>query len=115
MEALLAHPEVQIVDLAVHATQRRSLIERIADAGKPVLSQKPFAMNWDDARHMVAVCERAGVPLMVNQQARWAPAHRAVKVLIDRGVLGHVYSVMHLIRSFQDAPGSRGRAGRALQ
>jgi predicted dehydrogenase len=106
VDALLAHPEVEIVDLAVHATQRRPLIERIAAAGKAVLSQKPFAMEWEDARHMVAVCERAGVTLMVNQQARWAPAHRAVKVLLDRGVLGHVYSVMHVNRSFQDVPGS---------
>jgi predicted dehydrogenase len=106
VEALLARPEVQIVDLAVHAKQRRPLIEKIAAAGKPVLSQKPFAMSWDDARHMVEVCERSGVPLMVNQQARWAPAHRAVKVLIERGVLGHVYSVMHVNRSFQDVPGS---------
>jgi predicted dehydrogenase len=29
-----------------------------------------------------------------------------LKRLIDRGVLGHVYSVMHLNRSFQDVPGS---------
>lgn len=106
VDALLGRPEVQIVDLAVPATQRRPLVERIAAAGKPVLSQKPFAMNWDDARHMVEVCERAGVTLMVNQQARWAPAHRAVKLLIDRGVLGHVFSVMHVIRGFQDFPGS---------
>src|SRR6266550_618804 len=94
VDALLARPEVQIVDLAVHATQRRPLVERIAAAGKAVLSQKPFAMNGDDARHMVEVCERAGVMLMVNQQARWAPAHRAVKVLLERGMLGHVYSAM---------------------
>src|SRR5256885_8924022 len=37
VDALLAHPEVEIVDLAVHATQRRPLIERIAAAGKAVL------------------------------------------------------------------------------
>jgi predicted dehydrogenase len=106
LEELLARPEVEIVDLAVHADQRRPLVEQIAAAGKPILSQKPFAMNWDDACHMVMVCERAGVPLMVNQQARWAPAHRAIKTLIDRGALGHVYSVLHLNRSFQDEPGS---------
>src|SRR5436190_4151223 len=106
VDALLARPEVEIVDLAVHATQRRPLVERIAAAGKAVLSQKPFAMNEDDARHMVEVCERAGVTLMVNQQARWAPAHRAVKALLERGILGHVYSVMHVNRSFQDVPGS---------
>jgi predicted dehydrogenase len=106
VDALLARPEVQIVDLAVHATQRRPLVEKIAAAGKAILGQKPFAMNGDDAQHMVEVCERAGVTLMVNQQARWAPAHRAVKVLLDRRILGHVYSVMHVNRSFQDIPGS---------
>jgi predicted dehydrogenase len=43
---------------------------------------------------------------MVNQQARWAPAHRALKRVIDSGALGHVYSVLHVLRSFQDVPGS---------
>src|SRR5262249_3908030 len=36
----------------------------------------------------------------------WAPAHRALKVLLERGVLGHLYSVLHLNRGFQDLPGS---------
>lgn len=106
LDELLARPEVDIIDLAVHANQRLPLVEKIAKAGKPILSQKPFAMNWEDAKKMVEICEKAGVTLMINQQARWAPAHRAVKVLIDRGVLGHIYSVLHLHRSFQDFPGS---------
>jgi predicted dehydrogenase len=55
---------------------------------------------------MVEVCERAGVTLMVNQQARWAPAHRALKLALDSGALGHLYSVLHVNRSFQDVPGS---------
>src|SRR5947199_9682028 len=33
VDALLAHPDVRIVDLAVHAKQRRPLIEKIAVAG----------------------------------------------------------------------------------
>lgn len=106
VDELLARPDVDLIDLAVHATQRVPLVERIAAAGKPILSQKPFAMNLADARKMVEICEKAGVPLMINQQARWAPAHRAAKVLLDRGALGHVYSVMHLNRSFQDVPGT---------
>ena len=39
---------------------------------------------------------------MINQQARWAPYHTAMKVLIDRGCLGHLYSVLHVHRQFQD-------------
>src|SRR5207245_1768425 len=75
-------------------------------AGKHILSQKPFALDFAQAQRMVDVCRDNGVTLMVNQQARWAPAHRALKVLIERGVLGHLSSVFHLNRSFQDEPGS---------
>lgn len=106
VEEVLERPDVDVVDLAVHATQRLPIVQKIAAAGKPILSQKPFAMNFEDARRMVEICREAGVTLMINQQARWAPSHRALKVLLERGVLGHVYSVMHLNRGFQDAPGS---------
>ncbi len=106
LDALLARDDVDVIDLAVHASQRRPVVERIAAAGKPILSQKPFALNYADALSMVETCERAGVSLMINQQARWAPAHRALKLLLERGVLGHVYAVTHVLRSFQDVPGS---------
>lgn len=103
---VLDNPDVQIVDLAVHATQRLPLVEKIAAAGKNILSQKPFAMNFADAERMVKICHKAGVTLMINQQARWAPAHRAIKLLLERGAIGELYSVMHVNRSFQDVPGS---------
>jgi len=101
---LASRPEVEIIDLAVHAHQRRAVLEQIAPLGKPILSQKPFAMNYADAYEMVTLCERHGVTLMINQQARWAPQHRAVRVLLDRGVLGHLYSVVLVKRSYQDQP-----------
>jgi len=104
LDELLADPEVEIVDLAVHANQRRPLVERIAEAGKPIFSQKPFAMDWQEAGEMVAICEDAGVTLMINQQARWAPQHAVIKWFIEQGHLGHVYNVMHVIRSYQDRP-----------
>jgi predicted dehydrogenase len=105
LEEVLERPDIHVVDLAVHAAQRVPLVEQIAQAGKHVLSQKPFALNFADAQRMVDVCREAGVTLMVNQQARWAPAHRALRVLLDRGVLGHLNSVLHVNRSFQDLPG----------
>jgi predicted dehydrogenase len=106
LDAVLGRPDVDVIDLAVHAAQRLPLVERIAAAGKHILSQKPFALTYAEAERMVAICREAGVTLMVNQQARWAPAHRALKVLLERGVLGHLYSVLHLNRGFQDVPGS---------
>jgi predicted dehydrogenase len=106
LDDVLDDPEIAVIDLAVHASERRPLVERIAAAGKHILTQKPFALSYADARQMVEVCERAGVVLMVNQQARWAPAHRALQLVIESGVLGHVYSVLHVNRSYQDVAGS---------
>ncbi|MFN3653382.1 MAG: Gfo/Idh/MocA family protein [Armatimonadota bacterium] len=106
VEELIYRNDVEIIDLAVHASVRREVMEVVSRAGKPILSQKPFAMSWDDAAAMVRTCRERGVKLMVNQQARWAPVHRAIRQVIESGVLGPVYSVVHFARGFQDEPGS---------
>jgi predicted dehydrogenase len=106
LDEVLADPDIQVIDLAVHPHQRAALIRRIAAAGKHVFSQKPLAWTIAEARGIVELCERAGVVLMVNQQARWAPCHRALKTLIDQGRLGHVYSLLHVYRDCQEFPGS---------
>lgn len=110
VDEFLARGRMQIIDLAVHANQRLALIERIC-ADKPagllgILSQKPLAMSVADAERMVELCEQAGILFMVNQQARWAPPHRAMKLLAERGAVGHVYAVTHFHRQWQDAEGS---------
>ena len=102
LEELLSHPKVQIVDLAVHHHQRLPLVEQIAAAGKHIFSQKPLAPSLREAERIVEICRNAGVTLMVNHQARWAPPHRALRLLVERGVLGHVYAVTHFHRAYQD-------------
>lgn len=110
IETLLAEAEFDILDLAVHANQRLAVIEQVL-AARPaglrgILSQKPLAMSYQDAERIVALCEDAGVVFMVNQQARWAPAHRAAKQVLDSGALGHLYSIVHFMRQYQDVAGS---------
>ena len=110
LKELCQHPEVQIIDLAVHANIRRKVVEQILEHAGPqilgIFSQKPFAMKLEDAEAMVKMCKKAKLPLMINQQARWAPGHQALKHVIDTGILGHVYSIVHFHRGFQDVPGS---------
>ncbi|NUP99063.1 MAG: Gfo/Idh/MocA family oxidoreductase [Armatimonadetes bacterium] len=107
---LLARDDYEILDLAVHANQRLAVVEQIV-ANRPanlkaILSQKPLAMTLADAERIVALCEKAGIVFMVNQQARWAPAHRAAKQVLESGALGHVYAVTHFMRQSQDVAGT---------
>ena len=104
LAVVLDNPEVEVIDLAVHAEVRPTIWAAVVAAGKPILSQKPFAMNWEAATSMMRAAEKAGVPLMINQQARWAPAHAAIKIALEDGACGDVFSVVHVRRSWQDQP-----------
>ncbi|MGQ9461755.1 MAG: Gfo/Idh/MocA family protein [Candidatus Fervidibacter sp.] len=100
---LLELPEVEIVDIAIHQQGRVEIVQASAQLGKHVLIQKPFAHKMEDALAMVEACEKAGMKLMVNQQARYAPGHRFVKLLIENGWLGELFHLTHHVRGNQDS------------
>ncbi len=105
IQALLDRDEVRVIDMALHPAARKETLQAIAQAPRPVLTQKPLHMEYELAAELIAIAEEAGITLAVNQQARWAPDHRALRVLMDQGVVGQVYSIQNLRRSFQDQPG----------
>jgi predicted dehydrogenase len=62
-----------------------------------VLSQKPLAIDLDEARALADDAERRGLRLAVNQNARWAPSWRVATLLVQQGAVGDVFSVTHLL------------------
>jgi predicted dehydrogenase len=91
LESLLDDPAVTIVDIAVPPTAQKGVIERIVAHPRTVrgiLAQKPLAMSLDDAKEIVAACRGAGIVLQVNQNMRYDHSVRALRTLLDRGVLG---------------------------
>jgi len=91
VEELLAHAEVEVVDIAVPPAEQPGIIRRVLEHPRRVrgiLAQKPLAMSYPEARALVAECERAGVRLQVNQNMRYDHSVRAMKTLLDRGALG---------------------------
>src|ERR671930_125589 len=95
LDTLLSGPAT-IVDVAVPAQENPAIAERVAQAGKALLLQKPLAEDLAGARAIAAAVERAGIVAAVNQQARWMPAALAMRDLIARGLLGEVYQVSFL-------------------
>ena len=53
-QALLDDPSVDVVYIGTEAETHRELCEAALRAGKPVLCEKPFAMNAEEARSIVA-------------------------------------------------------------
>lgn len=90
LEALIEHPDIQIVDIAIPAKFQPEVVESAVAKGKHVLCQKPMGESFQEARRIVDVVEAAGVKGAVNQQMRWAPSIRASHNLIQRGLLGQI-------------------------
>jgi predicted dehydrogenase len=102
---LLAQKDVAIIDMAVHPHVRLELLKEIAKAPRPVLCQKPLALDLQQARLLGDFAAEHGIVLGVNHQARWAPAHKALKLLLDKGLTGEIYNIHHVMRSYQDQEG----------
>jgi predicted dehydrogenase len=74
--AVIADPSIDVVDITPHPADRVPLIEAALEAGKHVLSQKPFVLDLATGWRLVELADRKGLKLAVNQNGRWAP-HKA--------------------------------------
>lgn len=90
-QELIADPEIEIVDIAVPPDSQLPIVKEIVkqkDHIKGVLCQKPLAMNYQDAKEIVELCEKAGIKLGVNSNMRYDQSIRALKSILNQGFLG---------------------------
>lgn len=87
---VLARRDVPVVDIATHPGIRATMMEDAIRAGKHVLSQKPFVTDLDRGEGLVALAEREGVLLAVNQNGRWAPHFSWMRAAVGKGLIGRV-------------------------
>jgi predicted dehydrogenase len=90
---ILCREDIEVVDITPHPEARIPLVRSALEAGKHVLSQKPFALDLETGRELVEQAEAAGVKLAVNQNGRWAPHFSYMRQAIASGLIGNVTSV----------------------
>lgn len=95
-DALLADPDVDVVDLAMGPDDRADWVRRAVRAGKHVLAQKPLTFDVDSILPVLDEADERGVLVAVNQNARWAPPWRLATQLVLDGAIGDVVGVTHL-------------------
>lgn len=85
-EALIE--DVDIVDLCIPTNLHKDMTLQAAQAGKHIICEKPMALNLEDARTMINVCNTAGVHLYIAHVVRFVKQYRMAKETIDAGVIG---------------------------
>jgi predicted dehydrogenase len=91
-EVVLGDPAIDVVDITPHPADRLPIIEAALKAGKHVLSQKPFVLDLEEGRRLVALARDSGVKLAVNQNGRWAPHLAWMREAVRAGLVGDVIS-----------------------
>lgn len=65
-----------------------------AQAGKPVLVEKPLSLDLAEVDRAMAAVDAAGIPVQVGFNRRFDPSHRSVRDHVAAGAVGDV----HLVR-----------------
>jgi len=88
---LIADAEVEVIDLCTHPVIRQEVVQAAADAGKHLITEKPFGTTIEECTRMVEVAERAGIKLAVHQNYRWMKMNYLAHHIINRGFIGEPF------------------------
>jgi predicted dehydrogenase len=92
-EELVADPAVDAIYVATPHPAHKENVVLALNAGKPVLCEKPFAVNAKEAQEMVAAAQKNNIALMEAMWARFLPHYAQVREVIASGVLGTILTV----------------------
>ena len=85
---VVAHPDVQIVNIAAPNFLHKEMVQAVTAAGKHVFCEKPVGRSPQETAAIERMAREAGVMSFVGFNYRWAPMVQQCKKLIDAGKFG---------------------------
>ena len=89
-QELVDDPQIEILDIAVPPHVQLDIVRYACGKKhiKGILCQKPVAMSTEDAREIVRLGDESGIKIAVNANMRYDQAMRALKKILDEGLIG---------------------------
>nr|MDD6336132.1 Gfo/Idh/MocA family oxidoreductase [bacterium] len=102
LQAFLAHPGLDLVDICTPSGCRLDIIEAAAHAHKHVIVEKPLEVTVQRCQQAVDTCRQMGVKLGCILQNRYYPDILRVKRLIDAGRFGELMLIDASVNWYRD-------------
>ncbi|WP_324761083.1 Gfo/Idh/MocA family protein [Haloarcula sp. GH36] len=93
-EQVITDPEIDAVYVASPPNTHEDFTGAAAEAGKPVLVEKPMGRSLTEGRVMIDACDRAGVELFVAYYRRFHPHIEEMQTLLAEGRIGEPVSAI---------------------
>lgn len=109
LDSMLAQEQLDLVSVCTPDWMHVDMGIAAMRAGAHVISVKPLTTSVEDAQRFIAAGKETGRKLMVAHERRFHPRYRAIKQVIDQGLLGDLFFVeldyfVHKGRQFTNAP-----------
>ena len=88
LDALLAGPEFDAVDVCLPNHLHAEAAVRMARAGKHILCEKPLGRTADEARTMLEAARAAGIIHCYGENLLFTPDMTEIRSVVDRGIIG---------------------------
>ncbi|MET0264461.1 MAG: Gfo/Idh/MocA family oxidoreductase [Duganella sp.] len=93
LDAMLAASDIDACIITTPSGLHPAQAVRVAQAGRHVITEKPMATRWEDAKRMVSACDDAGVRMFVVKQNRRNATLQLLKRAVDKKRFGRIYMV----------------------
>ena len=88
----LANQEECVYDVALPANAILNILTQLPD-GAGVLVQKPMGENIEQAKAILALCEKKELVVGINFQLRHAPYIKTARKIIEKGLIGELHDI----------------------
>ena len=89
--AVIARPDIDVIDICTPNNVHAEIAIAAAKAGKHIICEKPLALNGAQGEEMVKAVEASGLPNLVWYNYRFLPAVTLAKNIVAAGELGRVF------------------------
>lgn len=96
-DEVLQDSDIDAVSIATPHTLHAEQIRLAAEAGKHILTEKPFALSFANAQQNVKVADENGVVLALGHDHRFYPSVAAMKKFIAEDALGQITTIQSVL------------------
>jgi len=89
-EELVEDPEVELVYIATPHSRHYEDMKLCIEHGKPVLCEKAFTVNSEQAKEIKEMAKREGVFVAEAIWTRYMPSRAIIQQILDSGIIGNV-------------------------
>ena len=112
-EQMLECNEIDVVCICTPSGLHAPLAVQAAEKGKHIITEKPMALNLEQADQMIRACEENHVKCTVISQLRFTKAISRLKDAVDSGLLGkvimgNIYMKYYRSQEYYDSSSWRG-------